>query len=196
MNTKSKVLIGLMALCLLGGVDSTLALTKSGASVTGNPGAFDQAINLYWAEGEHTTVTIDNVENLTAGSTQYRGLEASPLASKTVKGKVKLTFALAASEGDHHIKGLTVSVYKINSRFDAENVATQIADKVASPVLNEENLTGVAEFDVSSDIFDTFHYEHAYYAIAINWSGAIDTDHPAYTLDASVTITQSFVAAE
>lgn len=194
MNTKSKVLIGLMALCLLGGVGSTLALTRSGASATGNPGAFDQAINLYWNEPEQTSVTINNVENLTAGSTQYRGLEASPIASKSLEGKVRLTFTLAVSEGEHHIKGLTISVYKIDNKFNAETVASQIEGKEASPVLNESNLTGVAEFDVSSDTYDTFHYEHAYYAIAINWSGAIDTDHPTYTLDASVTITQSFVA--
>ena len=193
MNTKSKVLIGLMAICLLGGVGSTLALTRSGASATGNPGAFDQAINLYWDEGEHTSVTIANVENLTAGSTQYRGLSVNPISSKSLEGKVRLSFALAVSEGEHHIKGLTVSVYKIDAVFNAENVATQIEGKVASPVLNEENLTGVAEFDLDTG-FDTFHYSHAYYAIAINWTGAIDTEHPSYTLDASVTITQSFVA--
>ena len=193
MNTKSKVLIGLMALCLLGGVGSTLALTRSGASATGTPGAFDQAINLYWDEGAHSSVTIANVENLTAGSTQYRGLECAPISSKTVEGKVRLTFTLAASEGEHHIKGLTVSVYEINSRFDAENVATQIAGKEAAPVLNENNLTGIAEFDV--DTHYEVHYSHAYYAIAVSWSGAIDTEHPTYTLDASVTITQSFVAA-
>ncbi len=192
MNTKSKVLIGLMAICLLGGVGSTLALTRSGAGATGQPGAFDQAINLYWEEGEESSITIPNVENLTAGSTQYRGLEASPIASKTVKGKVRLTFTLAVSEGNHHIKGLTVSVYKIDSRFNAETVLTQIQGKVASPVLNEENLTGIAEFDVEP--LETFHYEHAFYAIGVNWTGAIDTDHPTYTLDASVTITQSFVA--
>ena len=193
MNTKSKVLIGLMALCLLGGVGSTLALTRSGASATGTPGAFDQAINLYWDEGAHSSVTIANVENLTAGSTQYRGLECAPISSKTVEGKVRLTFTLAASEGEHHIKGLTVSVYEIDSRFDAENVATQIAGKEAAPVLNENNLTGIAEFDL--DTHYEPHYSHAYYAIAVSWSGAIDTEHPTYTLDASVTITQSFVAA-
>ena len=194
MNTKSKVLIGLMGLCLLGGVGSTLALTRSGAAATGTPGAFDQTINLYWDEGEETSVTIPNVENLTAGSTQYRGLEVNPLSSKSVQGKVRLSFALAVSEGEHHIKGLTVSVYKISDRFNAENVATQIAGKEASPVLNESNLTGVAEFDVETS--SAYHYSHAFYAIAVNWTGAIDTEHPAYTLDASVTITQSFVAAE
>lgn len=194
MNTKSKVLIGLMALCLLGGVGSTLALTRSGASVTGTPGAFDQTINLYWDEGEETSVTIPNVEDLTASSTQYRGLSVNPISSKSVHGKIRLSFALAVSEGNHHIKGLTVGVYKIDSVFDAENVLTQIAGKEASPVLNEENLTGIAEFAVETG--DEYHYSHANYAIAVTWSGAIDTEHPAYTLDASVTITQSFVPGE
>lgn len=194
MNTKSKVLIGLMALCLLGGVGSTLALTRSGASVTGNPGAFDQAINLYWGDGEATTVEIANVENLVAGVAQYRGLSVHSLSSKSVAGAVKLSFALAASEGEHHIKGLSVSVYKIDAAFNAENVAAQIEGKVASPVLDEEHLTGVAEFEVEA--YGTWKNDYANYAIAINWTGAIDTDHPTYTLDASVTITQSFVAAE
>ena len=195
MNTKSKVLIGLMALCLLGGVGSTLALTRSGASATGTPGAFDQAVNLYWDEGENTSVTIDNVENLTAGSTQYRGLNVSPITSKSVVGKVRLTFTLAVSEGNHHIKGLTVSVYQIASEFDADNVATQIEGKVASPVLSESNLTGTTEFDI--DDYDvSFHYTHAHYVIAINWTGAIDMEHEDYTLDASVNISQSFVPGE
>ena len=194
MNTKSKVLIGLMALCLLGGVGSTLALTRSGASVTGNPGAFDQAINLYWGDGEATTVEIANVENLVAGVAQYRGLSVHSLSSKSVAGAVKLSFALAPSAGEHHIKGLSVSVYKIDAAFNAENVAAQIEGKVASPVLDEEHLTGVAEFEVEA--YDTWKNDYANYAIAINWTGAIDTDHPTYTLDASVTITQSFAAAE
>ena len=33
-----------------------------------------------------------------------------------------------------------------------------------------------------------------YYALAIEWTGINDSEHPAYTLDASVTIAQSFVA--
>ena len=192
MNTKSKVLIGLMAICLLGGVGSTLALTRRGASATGTPGAFDKAIYLYWDEGQQQSVTIDNVENLAAGVTQYRGLSVNPISSKSVEGKVRLTFTLAATTGEHHIKGLTVSVYEIASVFDAENVTTQIAGKVASPVLSETNLTGVAEFDVETG--DEAHYSHANYAIAINWTGANDPEHPSYTLDGSLTIAQSFVA--
>ena len=121
MNTKSKVLIGLMAICLLGGVGSTLALTRSGASVSGNPGAFDQAVYLGWGDNE-ASVTINNVENLGAGeaNAQYRGLAVGPESSKSVEGTVRLTFTLAASAGDHHINGLSVGVYQIDDEFNVE----------------------------------------------------------------------------
>lgn len=191
MNTKSKVLIGLMAICLLGGVGSTLALTRTGASATGQPGAFDKAVYLYWGH-EQTEVTLPNVENLQQGVTQYLGLTVSPQTSKSVTGNVQLTFALAASEGEHHIKGLTVSVYKIDAAFDAENVATQIQGKSASPILNEEHLSGVTNIGISSA--GAAHETVAYYAIAVNWTGANDSEHPSYTLDGSVTISQEFVA--
>ena len=194
MNTKSKVLIGLMAICLLGGVGSTLALTRSGASVSGNPGAFDQAVYLGWGDNE-TSVTINNVENLGAGeaNAQYRGLTVGPETSKSVEGTVRLTFTLAASEGNHHINGLTISVYEIDDAFDAENVATQINGKVASPVLDAEHLTGTADLEIEADA--EFHRTTAYYAIKVLWSGANDTENPTYTLDASLTISQSFIAA-
>lgn len=190
MNTKSKVLIGLMALCLLGGVGSTLALTRSGASATGTPGAFDKAVYLYWGH-EESSVEIADVENLAAGVAQYRGLTVSPQSSQSLTGNVQIRFTLAPSEG-HHIKGLTVSVYKIDAAFDAENVATQIQGKSASPILNESNLSGVTNLGISAG--SGVHETTAYYAIAINWTGANDAEHPAYTLDASLTISQSFVA--
>ena len=191
MNTKSKVLIGLMAICLLGGVGSTLALTRSGASVTGTPGAFDQAVYLYWGSGD-SSVSISDVENLNNTDTQYRGLTVSPKTTKTVAGNVRLTFTLAASAGNHHINGLTVSVYKIDSAFDAENVATQISGKVASPVLSSTNLTDTTDLAVAAGV--NSHETVGYYAIAVSWTGANDPENPAYTLDASVTISQSFVA--
>ena len=191
MNTKSKVLIGLMAICLLGGVGSTLALTRTGANVTGNPGAFDKAVYLGWGDND-TSVTINNVENLQANVAQYRGLTVGPETSKSVEGKVRLTFTLAASAGDHHINGLSVSVYKIDSAFDAETVETQISGKVASPVLDADHLTGTADLVISTHT--EAHRTMGYYALAIEWTGINDSEHPAYTLDASVTIAQSFVA--
>ena len=192
MNTKSKVLIGLMAICLLGGVGSTLALTRTGAEATGTPGAFDKAVYLGWGDNE-TSVTINNVENLQPSVAQYRGLTVGAETTKSVAGTVRLTFTLAASEGEHHINGLSVSVYKIDAAFDAENAATQIAGKVASPVLDADHLSGTADLEVTTN--SLYHRTMGYYAIAINWNGNNDAEHPAYTLDASVTIAQSFIAA-
>ena len=192
MNTKSKVLIGLMALSLLGGVGSTLALTRTGASATGQPGAFDQAIYLYWGS-EQSSVTLSNVENLQKDVAQYRYLEVSPKSTKTVAGNVQLTFALAASEGNHHIKGLKVSVYKTESLLNDETVAAGIAELVAAPVLQEGSLTG--QVNVAITAGEAAHETKAYFAIAVEWSGAADLENPTYTLDAAVTISQAFVAA-
>ena len=192
LGLKSKVLIGLMACCLVGGVGSALALSRTGSGATGSTGAFDEAVYLYWGH-ESSTATISNVENLSAGVAQYRGLTVSPKSSKSVAGNVQLTFTLAATAGTHHIEGLTVSVYKIDAAFDAENVATQIGGKVAAPVLTKNNLSGVTNLAVAAD--SVVHETVGYYAIEVSWTGANDGEHPSYTLDASITISQAFSPA-
>ena len=191
MNTKSKVLIGLMALCLLGGVGSTLALTRSGAAATGNPGAFDKAIYLYWGH-EETSVTIAPVQNLQPSVAQYRGLTVSPQSTKSLTGNVQLTFALAASEGNHHIKGLAINVYPLEAALDEENAETQIGSTFAAATLNEANPTQLINIGISSS--GATHETVKYYAIKVTWSGVNDPEHTDYTLDASLTISQSFVA--
>ena len=191
LGLKSMVLIGVMGVALVGGVGSALALTRTGANAAGNAGAFDQAVYLYWGH-ESSTVEISNVENLSAGVAQYRGLTVSPKSTKTVAGNVRLTFTLAATAGEHHIKGLTVNVYKIDSAFDAGNVADQIDEKVAAPVLNEANPSGYTDLAVA--VSENVHETVGYYAIEVVWSGANDGEHPGYTLDCSLTVAQSFVA--
>ena len=191
MNTKSKVLIGLMALCLLGGVGSTLALTRNGASATGQPGAFDKAIYLYWGH-EETSVTIAPVQNLQPSVAQYRGLTVSPQSTKSLTGNVQLTFALAASEGNHHIKGLAINVYPLEAALDEENAETQIGSTFAAATLNEANPTQLINIGISSS--GAAHETVKYYAIKVTWSGVNDPEHTDYTLDASLTISQSFAA--
>ena len=193
LGLKGKILIGVMAVSLVGGVGSAIALTRTGANGQGRTGKYDEAVYLYWGH-ESTTATIDNVEDLSAGVAQYRGLTVSPKSTKTVAGNVQLTFTLAPSAGDHHIKGLTVSVYKIDAAFDAGTVATQIEGKVAAPVLNESNLTGTTNLAVSTHVTDA-HETVGYYAIKVEWTGANDGEHPSYTLDADITINQTFIAA-
>lgn len=192
LGLKGKILIGVMAVSLVGGVGSAFALTRNGASVTGRSGAFDGAIYLYWGS-ESSTVSIDNVENLSAGVAQYRGLEVTPKSSKSVAGNVRLTFTLAPTAGSHHIKGLTVNVYKIDAAFDAGTVETQISGKVAAPVLNESNLTGTTDLAVVAS--ENVHETAGHYAIQVVWTGANDGEHPSYDLDGSITISQLFIAA-
>lgn len=192
LGLKSKVLIGIMSVALVGGVGSTLALTRTGAGGTGTTGAFDQAVYLYWGH-ESTSISIDNVENLVAGTPQYRGLVVSPKTSKTVAGNVQLTFTIAPTEGNHHVKGLSVNVYKIDAAFDAENVATQILGKVASPALNDSNLSASTNLAITTS--ENVHETIGYYAIEISWSGAIDNEHPTWDLDGSLTISQAFSPA-
>ena len=192
LGLKGMVLIGVMACALAGGVGSALALTRTGANAAGGTGAFDQAVQLYWGH-ESTTASISNVQNLVAGTPQYRGLTVSPQSTKTVAGNVQLTFTLAPTAGEHHIKGLTISVYKIDAAFDAENVVTQIAGKVAAPVLNESNLSDTTNLAVAAA--ENPHETVGYYAIKVEWTGAFDDAHQSYTLDCSLTISQDFVPA-
>ncbi len=192
LGLKSMVLIGVMGVALVGGVGSALALTRTGANAAGNTGAFDQAVYLYWGH-ESTTASIQNVQDLSAGTPQYRGLTVSPKSTKSVAGNVRLTFTLAPSTGNYHIKGLTVSVYKIDEAFNAGTVETQIAEKVASPVLDEEHLTGTTDLAITTNA--NAHETIGYYAIKVAWTGANDAEHPTYTLDCGITISQAFVPA-
>ena len=192
MNTKSKVLVGLMALSLLGGVGSALALTRTGAAGTGTAGAFDQAIYLNWGT-DQTSVSLDNVQNLLPGTPQYRYLEVSPKATKSVAGNVQLTFTLAATTGEHHIKGLSVSVYRTNALLNDENVAAGIAELSATPVLDEDHLSGTVNVAITAG--DAAHEVKAYFALAIAWTGDQDTVNTSYTMSGDVTIAQVFVPA-
>ena len=189
LGLKGKVLIGVMALSLVGGVGSAFALTRTSANAAGRPGAFDGAAYLYWGH-EQSSATIDPVQDLSNDEAQYRGLTVSPQTTKSLAGNVELTFTLSATAG-HHIKGLTVSVYKIDTAFNEATVETQINGKVAEPVLNESNLTGTTNLAVSKD--DTAHETVGYYAIKVEWTGANDGENPGYTLDGKITVSQTFV---
>lgn len=192
LGLKGKVLIGVMALGLLGTVGSALALTRTGASAAGNAGAFDQAIYLNWESGQ-SSISLSNVENLQPSVAQYRYLTVSPKSTKTVAGNVVLTFTLAKTTGDHHIKGLSVSVYKTASLLNDSTVVAGISALSADPVLQEGSLSGTSNIAVAAGA--NAHETTAYYAIVIEWTGANDSTNPSYTLSADVTISQEFDAA-
>lgn len=191
MKTKRTVLVGLMALSLLGGVGGALALTRNAASMGGTEGAYDQAIYLNW-DSDSPTKSLAKVDDLVAGTPKWRYLQVTPKSTKTVEGTVTLTFTLRKSTGNYHIKGLTVSVYQTASLATDLTVDDLVDGVDATPVLNESHLTGDATFDVDKD--DNAHETPTYYAIRVFWNGDNDTAHPAYPLGGELNISQAFAA--
>jgi hypothetical protein len=191
MKTKGKVLIGLMSLCLAGGAGGAFALTRNASTATGTAGAFDKAIYLNWAT-DSQSITISDVENLSAGTAQYRSLTVAPKSTKSVEGVVTLTFTLAVTSGEHHIKGLSVVAYETSSLV-IDNYATAIDGLVKAAEINETVLSDTIDISITSST--EAHETTKYYVLAINWNGAFDSNNPTYTMSGNVTIAQSFSAA-
>ena len=191
MKLKGKLLIGLMAVSLAGGIGGAIALTRNSATSGGTPGGFDQAIYLNWESGQ-STLSLSDITTLSAGTPQYRYLTVAPKSTKTVTGTVTLTFTLSAGGAETHMKGLTVSVFETASLATDQTVAGLIAEVEAEPILNESNLSGTTSFTVSTNA--SAHETTKYYAIQVAWTGANDQTHPTYALGASLSISQAFAA--
>lgn len=191
MVLKSKIFIGLMALCLAGSVAGVFAITKEAATKTGDVAAYDKAVYLYWDSGQDS-VQLSDMTELAANTPQYRYLTVAPKTSKGVVGKVVLTFTLAAGGENTHMNGLSIDVYQTASLGTDENVAGLIEGKTASPSLDKDHLTGTAEFNITArEEANAEAYEStAYYAIKVTWSGA--NGEQGEQLGASLTITQDF----
>lgn len=191
MNKKGIVLIGLMSLCLAGGAGGAFALTRNAGTATGTAGAFDKAIYLNWAS-DSSSVTINDVQNLSAGTAQYRSLTVAPKSTKSVAGTVTLTFTLAATTGSYHIKGLSVKAYE-TAELVSENYATAIEGKTAAAEVKEGTLTSTINISITTGA--ATHETTKYYVLAINWDGSNDSEHTDYTMSGCVTISQSFATA-
>jgi len=189
MKKKLKALIAMMSLCAVGTVGSALALTRTGAEVSGSAGKFDQAIYLYWG-GTQTSVELDDCNDLTANVPVYRYLTVAPQSTKSVAGTVTVTFELDVASGDYHINGLTVNVYRTNvEAITGENVATYAVEVNRVLVLNSSNDEGTNAFSVSADT--AAHATTYYYAIEVVYDG---TYVSGKTLGGSLDISQSFGA--
>ena len=188
LGLKGKVLIGIMACCLVGGVGSTLALTRNAATGNATTGAFDQAIYLYW-DSESTTKVLADCDELTANVPVYRYLTVSPKSSKTVAGTVTLNFTLTQTVGDYHLSGLTISVYKTASLATDGTVAGLINEVDPEPVLDSSHLTGSTTFSVLAS--ENVHETQAFYAIKVVYDGTYVANK---TLGGSLAIAQSFAA--
>lgn len=190
---KTVALITGMALCLGGGIGAALAaITESGATSDG-PAAFDKAINLYWGAGE-TTATLADMTDLTVNDAQYRYLSVTPKSTKSVSGTVTVSFTLAlgeVAEGTATLNGLQISVYKTTTLLTDDTVEAGLTDVAAEFTLNSAKLTDSSEITVTAG--QAAHETNAYYAIEVLYDG---TDLQGNTLAASLSISQSFSAAE
>ena len=193
MKVKRKALIGLMALSLLGGIGGALALTNNSATYTGDQGTYDQAIYLGWGASNTQSVEISPVQNLAANTAQYVPLQASSKSTKTVAGTVTVGFSLAVQTGNYHIEGLTVTVYDTATTLVTENYETAIASATLKATLTKTATSGNATFTVSAA---AAHQTDRCYIIKVLWDGSSDraSGHEAYTLGATLTISQSFAA--
>ena len=189
MKKRSKILIGVMSLSLLGAVGSALALTRNSATASSTSPSFDSAIYLYWDHEASTSATISDIPSISVNSPVYRYLTVSPKSSKSVAVTVTVSFALAALT-DCVITGLTVDVFETASLANDSTVAGLINGVSATPALSPSNLSGNATFSVSSSA--SAHETQKFYAIRVNYDG---TAAPGATLGGLVTITQSFTPA-
>ena len=188
MKTKSKILIGLMALCLAGAAGTTFALTRNAATSSGTAGGFDQAIYLNWGSDQQS-VSITDVTELTTNVAQYRVLSVTPKSTKTVAGTVTLTFTLAATAGDYHVNGLTVDVFKTETLATQEGAASAISELSAVATVDASHLSATTTFSVTAA--SAAHETNAYYVMRFVYDGTMVTGK---TMQGNLTIAQSFAA--
>ncbi len=119
MKKHQKVLLGLMALGLAGGVGTTFALTRTAATSSVDGNGTDTAIYVEW--GGATTDYAD-VKDLKAQEPQYRFVCVTSNSSKALKGTFNLTFTLNVgtktedtANATYALTGLTVDVYEVTT---------------------------------------------------------------------------------
>ncbi len=194
MKKHQKVLLGLALLGLVGGVGTTLALTRKDAttsSVNGND--TDGAVYLYWGDETQNTAATTEVKDLKANDPQYRCVVVAPKTSASVSGTVSVTFKLATLEADAsqsqkatELPGFKVSIYKEES-YSTSSVATTAISTLS---MSTDTKQYVASFDVAKGGTTT-----VYYTLEFLWDGSAVSDSSTYDFGGSLTISQSFEAA-
>ena len=114
MKKHQKILIGLMALGLVGGIGATLALTRTAANGSYTGQGTDSAIYLNWGDSDQQKAVTTEVKDLSANVAVDRYVVVAPKASTSVKGTISVTFTLSTSTVESKttvLTGLTVGVY-------------------------------------------------------------------------------------
>lgn len=194
---KKALLIAGMALCLGGGIGTAAAAISANQAEGHGEGNFDKAINLYWG-GENSTVTLADMTDLTVNVPEYRILNVSSKSTKSVAGKVTLTFTLSAGtvEADKtaSIKDLEIKVYTVDAGTTAEAAASiDYSAMTAAAAVNADTTSDTAEITIASGA--AAHETTTTYAIQVTYTGATVLGANE-VLAAELTISQSFSAAE
>lgn len=187
MKKHQKILIGLMALGLVGGIGTTLALTRTGANSTVDGQGTDQAIYLNWGTKEQKADASASLTGLKAQVAEYRCLVVTSQTSTTLSGNVYLDFALSVEEKTE-LTGLTVKVYSV-SQYTVESVST--AEDSGNTLLKtlsytEEDKSFQTSFSVNANEDETH-----YYTLEFMWDGTplAGTDT---TFGGTLSVTSSF----
>ncbi len=176
-----------MALGLVGGIGSAVALTRTAAEQKSTSLGTDKAVYLYWDENTTAKNSIAEVTDLAANSTAYRYIVVAPKMSKTLEGTVSITFALSVdSSKNQDLTGLTVDI-KENSSADDNGTAVENGYSGTLNLSEEGKNTATATFDVNgaSDAAPT-----KYYKFGFTWDGTSVAS--GKTFGGSLKISQSF----
>lgn len=167
MGLKSKALIGLMALCLLGGVGSAAALVVNGAQNQNiaNNGAVESAIYLHFDDVNSSTAQLENL----GVASQYRYVKVlAPSKTTSVTGNYQVNFELrptAPNGVTYTLAGVTCKIYRgLNSgTYVSAHDATQLNPaSVATNTLVGGDAAVNQSYDVSVANGEEFYLEFNY----------------------------------
>ena len=167
MGLKSKALIGLMALCLLGGVGSAAALVVNGAQNRNiaNNGAVESAIYLHFDDANSSTSQLENL----GVASQFRYVKVlAPSKTTSVTGNYQVNFELKPTvpNGETYtLAGVTCKIYRgINSTtYVSPHDATQEhpATAVTNTLVGGDDAVSQA-YDVAVANGEEFYLEFNY----------------------------------
>lgn len=173
MKKHQKILIGLMALGLVGGIGTTLALTRTGANSTVDGQGTDQAIYLNWGTEKQNTALKTEIKDLSAKVAQYRCLVVAPKASATLSGTVNLTFTLGVKDKTE-LPGLSVNVYSVAEYTTEAVTVTEDGKNIKVGTLAIGDSTSVLKtsFDVGDSTATASFVTTKYYTLEFTWDGS------------------------
>lgn len=184
MKKRQKVLLGLMALGLVGGIGSAVALTRTAATQQSTSGGTDKAVYLYWGKDTNEPVVSTDVTDLKAKVAESRYVVVSPKVSTTLTGTVTVKFALSYEE-NFTLKGLTVTITETSTYKGT--IAEGTTAKTLTPGDSAGEVSDTMTFSVGGEgnLNPT-----KYYTLDFVWDGTPVADD--VTFGGSLAISQEF----